>query len=229
MRFLLFFVAVFLLTGVLAQVPGVGVLFRIPFLGFWFTAILLSALLARAGTVAVDAGRRRALERTLGAVETAHHKGKLAALHLAQGHRRRALPLFAEAMAMAPESLEWRYGFARAAEGGGAEERARGLEVLEAVLAEDEEHAFGDAMLLAARMHRAAGDGEQALDRVHRFERNHGPSPESALLRGRLLKGLGDGDAAGRAFDEALALARSHRGARAPWLGLRARWARWFG
>ena len=61
LRFLLFFAAVFFLTGLLAQVPVVGGLFRIPFLGFWFTAILLSAVLAKAGTEAVDAGRRRAL------------------------------------------------------------------------------------------------------------------------------------------------------------------------
>lgn len=232
LRFLIFFVAVFFLTGLLAQVPLVGGLFRIPFLGFWFTAILLSAVLAKAGTEAVDAGRRRALERSLGSVDTPHHKGKLAGLHLSQGRARRALPLFREALEMDPESLEWRYGFARAAAAVGGDERVRGLEVLEGLLAEDEEHGYGAAMLLAARLDHSLARHDAASERIARFERNHGPAPESALLRARVERARGNAAAEAAALDEAAALASSHpgtRGSRGWTFRWRLRIARWFG
>lgn len=231
-RFLIFFVAVFFLTGLLAQVPLVGGLFRIPFLGFWFTAILLSAFLAKAGTEAMDAGKRRALERSLGSVDTPHHKGKLAGLHLSQGSPRKALPLFREAMELDPASTEWRYGYARAAAAIGGDERERGLEVLDGLLAEDEEHGYGAAMLLAARLLQGLERNDEASDRIARFERNHGPAPESALLRGRVERARGETEAARAAFDEAARLAASHpgtRGSRGWTFGWRLRFARWFG
>ena len=46
-----------------------------------------------------------------------------------------------------------------------------------------------------------------ALERVARFERNHGPTPESAMLRARTLRAMGNAPAAGRAFDEIVPLA----------------------
>ena len=212
-RLLIFFVSVFILTGFLAQLPLVGVLFRIPFLGFWFTALLVSAVAAKLGTEAVDAGARRRLERSLGAVDTPHHKGKLGALLLSQGKARRAIPLLAAASAGDPTSLELRYrlGEARLRAGGDPE---GALEALDSVLREDEEYAYGGAMLRSVVASRAAGQWEGALERVKRLERNHGVTPESAMLRARTLRSAGEAEAAGRAFDEVAPLAAaSGRGA----------------
>lgn len=229
-RLLVFFVSVFVLTGFLAQLPVVGALFRIPFLGFWFTALLLSALLAKLGTEAVDAGARRRLERSLGAVDTPHHKGKLGALLLSQGKARRALPLLEAAAIGDPSSLEWRYRLGEAFLRAG--EAAAAVAALDGVLAVDEEYAYGGAMLRSAEAARAAGDPTGALERVRRFERNHGPSPGSALLRGRLCRALGQGVEAARAFDEVapLAAASGRGGASRTWTWrLRSMLARRFG
>ncbi|MEM6672555.1 MAG: tetratricopeptide repeat protein [Planctomycetota bacterium] len=230
-RLLVFFVAVFLLTGILAQVPVVGAAFRIPFLGFWFTAILLSLVLAKVGTEAVDARARRSLERSLGSVDTPHHKGKLASLYLSQGRAKKAVPLFEEAVSGDPTSLEWRFrlGEARLAAGGDPSEA---LDDLDAVVGADEEYAFGKAMLASADAARRLGRFEDALTRVERFERNHGPSPASALERGRALKGLGRTEDARRAFGEVgpLAKAAPARVASRSWTwSLRAFFARVFG
>lgn len=231
LRLLGFFTAVFALTWVLAQLPIVGVLFRIPFLGFWFTAILLSAVLAKLGTEALDHRARKSLERQLGAVDTPHHKGKLASLWLSQGKPKRAVPLFEEAVAGDPESLQWRYRLAQARfESGAAPGEVIGP--LEHVLDEDEEFAFGAPMLLSARAHLADGKGDEALERVARFDRNHGPAPESALLRGRILKALDRRDEANRAFDDVGKLAKTmpgHATSRGGTPRLRAFVARWFG
>ena len=231
LRLLGFFIAVFLLTGLLAQIPVLGALFRIPFLGFWFTAILLSIVLAKVGTDAVDARARRSLERSLGSVDTPHHKGKLGALLLSQGRPRKAIPLFEEAARGDPESLEFRYRLGQARLAARQDPKAA-LEDLDAVLAVDEEHAFGDAMLLSADAARRAGDAEGEQERAERFERNHGPSPASALLRGRLLKSLERGEDAGRAFDEVVTLARTapaHIASRRWTWPVRALFARVFG
>ena len=196
-RLLIFFVCVFILTGFLAQLPVVGALFRIPFLGFWFTALLVSAVAAKLGAEAIDAGARRRLERSLGAVDTPHHKGKLGVLLLAQGKVRRAIPLLEAASEGDPGSLELRYrlGEARLRAGRDAEAAQRALD---SVLREDEEYAYGGAMLRSAEASRDAGDVSGALERVTRFEQNHGATPESALLRARLLRAAGDAGGAKR-------------------------------
>lgn len=231
LRLLAFFIVVLVLTNVLAHVPIIGLAFRIPFLGFWFTAILLSAVFAKLGSDAVDAGARRSLERSLGAVDTPHHKGKLGALLLSQGRAKKAVPLFEQAVEGAPDSLEWRFrlGEARLAAGGDPE---RALADLDRVIAVDEEHAFGSVMLLSAQAAQRAGRPDFALARIERFEHNHGPSPESALLRGRVLKALDRGDEAHRAFDDVpdLARASARQGASRSWTWrLRAFLARVFG
>lgn len=229
-RFIGFFVAVLLATSVLAQVPYIGAVFQIPFLGFWFTAILLSVVFAKLGSHALDAGRRRALERSLGSIDTPHHKGKLGVLLLNQGRVRKAVPLLEAASAGDPESLEWRYRLAQGqARQRGQEEHALGS--LEHVLAADEEHGFGDSMLLSAELHARAGRDEEALSRVERFERNHGPSPQSSLMRGRILKAVGRSEEAGAAFTEVTRLARSmprYSGSTSLSWTLRAWWARTF-
>lgn len=212
-RLLIFFVCVFMLTGFLAQLPVVGALFRIPFLGFWFTALLVSAVAAKLGAEAVDAGARRRLERSLGAVDTPHHKGKLGVLLLAQGKARRAIPLLEAASEGDPDSLELRYrlGEARLRAGRDA---AAAQQALDSVLREDEEYAYGGAMLRSAEASRDAGNVPGAIERVTRFERNHGATPESALLRARLLRAAGDAGGAKQALGEVVPLAAaSGRGA----------------
>ncbi len=230
-RLLGFFVVVLIGTSLLARVPIVGAVFRIPFLGFWFTAILVSLAFAKLGAEAVDLRARKSLERGLGAVDTPHHKGKLGSLLLAQGKARRALPLLEEAATRDPASKEWRYRLALARfEARVAPDAV--LEPLASLLAEDEEYAFGIPMLLSARARLRAGRPDRALENVHRFEHNHGPTPDSAILRGRLLKAAGQRDEAGAAFDEVAALLRTmprHAASRAGMPRLRALWARFFG
>ena len=231
LRFVGFFLAVLLLTPVLAGLPVVGAVFRIPFLGFWFTAILLAALFAKIGTEAVDAGRRKSLERSFGSVDTPHHKGKLGALYLTQGRARKAIPFLEEAVAGDPETVEWRYRLAQAkSHVHGLEEE--GIEAIESVLSEDEEHAFGASMLLSAELYFKAGKSDMALARAESFERNHGASPESALLRGRALKHLGRTNEAAAAFEQVGELAGSlpaYSGSRSWTWKLRAMWARLLG
>jgi hypothetical protein len=126
---------------------------------------------------------------------------------LAQGRARKAVPLFEEAAAGDPTSLEWRYrlGMARLKAG---DDPAAALQALDSVLAEDVEFGFGSAMLLSARAAKEAGHPDHAVDRVERFERNHGPTPESALLRAELLKAGGDRAGANAALDEIPRLAK---------------------
>ena len=230
-RLLIFFVSVFVLTGFLAQLPLIGALFRIPFLGFWFTALIVSAVAAKLGTEAVDAGARRRLERSLGAVDTPHHKGKLGALLLSQGKARRAIPLLEAASAGDPSSLELRYRLGEARLSAGADP-LEALDALDSVLRADEEYAYGGAMLRSVEAARAGKRWAGALERVARFERNHGPTPESTLLRARTLLATGEVEAAGRAFDEVapLAAASGRRGASRTWTWkLKAMLARRFG
>lgn len=221
-RFLLFFAAVIFLTRVLAGIPFVGRLFQIPFLGFWFTAILLSLVIARAGTEALDRRARKSLEKSLGAVDTPHHKGKLGALLLAQGRAKKAVPLFEAAAEGDPESLEWRYRLGLARLRAGGDPRAA-LDALDSVLAEDDEYAFGEAMLASARAAQAAGFPDNAAERVARFERDQGPSPESVLLRAEVLKGQGRRKEAMSTLDELGALNKGPRGR-----GGVSRWSAWF-
>ena len=230
-RLLIFFVCVFVLTGFLAQLPLVGALFRIPFLGFWFTALLVSAVAAKLGAEAVDAGARRRLQRSLGAVDTPHHKGKLGALLLSQGKAGRALPLLEAAVEGDPSSLELRYRLGEARLRAGADPAAA-RDALDSVLREDEEYAYGGAMLRSAEAARGAGDVAGALERVARFERNHGASPESAFLRARLLREGGDPAGARVALGEVVPLAVSsgRGGASRTWTWrLRTMLARCFG
>ncbi|QDV07937.1 hypothetical protein Poly30_34730 [Planctomycetes bacterium Poly30] len=207
LRLLAFFVAVIFFTRFLATLPIIGAIFRIPFLGFWFTAILLSAIFAKLGSDAVDYRARRNLEKSLGAVDTPHHKGKLGALLLAQGRARRAIPLFEEAAVGDPTSLEWRHklGMARLQ---AKDDPAAALAAFDSVLEEDVDYGFGSAMLLSAEAAKEAGFPDHALDRVQRFEREHGPTPLSALLRAELLKAAGDRAGANAALDEIPRLAK---------------------
>jgi hypothetical protein len=80
-----FFLLTFAVLWILRQIPGLGAIFGIPFLGFFLAAILVSALLARFGSQAVDKRRFRRAAVQFGTVETPHNQGKLGSLMLAAG------------------------------------------------------------------------------------------------------------------------------------------------
>ena len=225
-----FFVLVLLALAVLRELPLVGRVFRVPLLGFWLTAILVSVAASKLAADALDRRRQRALARSLGSVETPRNQGKLGALLLAQGHARRAVPPLERAVAGEPDSVEWHYrlGLARLSTGdaaGATSALARAVEM-------NEEHAYGAARLRLAEARAKAGDPEGALEDLRRFEASHGPNPESAYRRGAVLRRLGRRDEARGAFDEVRRLGRDlagyQRSGATGWI-LRASLARWVG
>jgi len=225
LRLLGFFILVLATCFVLRELPIIGAVFRIPLLGFWLTAILLSVGASRWVAYSLDRRKQRTLEKQLGAVDTPYNKGKLGTLVLSQGRTRRALPLLEEAARGEPESAEWAYrlGQARLM----ARDLAGARAELERAAAMDEEYAYGAVLLRLAEVLQADGAGEEALEVLARFERNHGANPESAYRRGLALASLRRGAGAKQAFDEVVELGRQSsfqkRGASA-WV-LRAWWA----
>lgn len=223
-----FFLLCILLLGILRQVPLVGEVFRVPLVGFWLTAILLSVLFSKVAASALDRRRVKNLERRLGAVDTPHNQGKLGSLMLAQERHRRARELLERAVAGEPASIEWRYrlGCARL----GMRDWAAAIESLASAARDDEEHAYGAVLLRLAEAYTRAGDARRALECLARFERNHGPSPESAFRRGLALKAAGQGSEARAAFGEVARLseqqARYQRRSSLGWVA-RAFLARW--
>lgn len=230
MRFLGYFFAVLLALVLLREVPVIGAIFRIPVLGFFAAAAVVSAIVARVGT---GLTARRGLSRQvreLGQVETPAMRGKLGRLLLQSGKPREAVEPLEEAVEGDPESPEWRYRLGQARlESGDLE---GGLASLEEALQLDERHAYGEVLLRAAEARAAAGDGEGGLSAVERFEVLQGPSPRSAFRRGEALRALGRGDEARDAFQEVGALAREVPGYQrreATGWALRAWWARLLG
>ena len=224
--FLLCLVVLQALRWLLGGVPVIGHVLGMPLIGFYVVAIGLSALLSRRASLAVDRRRQRALVRSLGAVDTPRNQGKLGALQASQGRWRAARAPLEAAVAGEPDVAEWAYrlGQVRLETGdrpGAEAELARCLEL-------DEEYGYGSAMLLASRAALEAGDAELALQRAERFERNHGPSPESGYRRGRALAALGRGYEARAAYaavgEAARSGARYQKGAARGWV-LRAWWA----
>jgi len=205
-RFLGYFLAVMAALVVLREVPVVGAIFRIPVLGFFAAAAVVSAVVARAGTW-YGARRRLARQvRELGQVETPAMRGKLGRLLLQSGRPREAVAPLEEAAAGDPESAEWRYRLGQARLESG--DLAGGLAGLEEALALDERHAYGEVMLRASEARRRAGDAAGALAAAERFEALQGPSPRSAYRRGEALRDLGRGDEARAAFEAVGRLAR---------------------
>jgi tetratricopeptide (TPR) repeat protein len=204
-RLLGFFLLVVAAFVVLQNVPLVGALFRIPFFGFWLALILVSVVLTKFGKVAYDRRKVRALERELGAVETPHNQGKLGVLHANRGNPRRAIPCLERAVAGEPEFTEWHYrlGISKLAVNDLAGARA----ALERVLALNEDHAYGEALLRLAEVTTRQGEGELALATIARFEEHRGPNPESAYRRGLALCLLGRKDEARAALQEVGAIA----------------------
>jgi tetratricopeptide (TPR) repeat protein len=204
LRLVGFFIAVLVALEFLRHVPLIGAIFRVPLLGFYLAAIVVAGLLSRYASAALDQRKQKALERQLGAVDTPHNKGKLGLLLLAQRRYAKAMPLLAEASHYEPESAELHYRFGSAALG--ANELEVAVRELEACTRIEEEHAYGSAMLRLAEAYSNAELNDNSRAAIDRFERNHGPSPESAFRRGLALRATGDGEGARKAFGEVSAL-----------------------
>jgi tetratricopeptide (TPR) repeat protein len=188
-RLVVFFVVVLLALQVLRQVPVIGGVFQIPLFGFWIAAILVAAVSSKLAATWVDRRKQRALERQLGTVDTPHNLGKLGALFVAQRRFGKALGYLARAIEGEPEVAEWHYRAGCALVGLGR--YAEAVEALERCVAINEEYAYGGVLLRLAEALQGRGDPQLALEPLERFERNHGPNPESAYRRGVALRKLG--------------------------------------
>lgn len=200
MRFLGYFLAVFVALFVLRQLPLVGGLFRVPLFGFFLAAILVSAVLAKGGAWWSAQRKLASQTRELGQVDTPQMRGKLGRLLLQNGRPAQALEPLGEAVAWEPENPEWHYRLGQAllrtgARDGGVEALARAAEL-------DERHAYGEVLLLLGEARLGAGAPEEALASLDRFEVLQGPSPRSAYRRGRALAALGRKEEARSAYSE---------------------------
>ncbi len=96
----------------------------------------------------------------------------------------------------------------------------------------DERIGYGAGLMQLSEALRQIGEEERALTVLERVERNHGPSPESAFRRGRVLRGLGRKEEAARALAEVGELAHQaagyQRSENRQWVW-RSIWARMFG
>ncbi|MDA1266643.1 MAG: tetratricopeptide repeat protein [Planctomycetota bacterium] len=204
-----FFATIVLLSvfrTVFAGVPVLGWIFGTSLLGFWVTAILLSVGLSRLSAEAIDRRKRTNLVRSLGAVETPHNLGKLGSLFVSQGRHARGLPYLDKAVVGEPEVAEWHYRRGLALQHLRRADEA--LDALDRALVIDDEYGYGAARMAKARCELALGRHGAALDSLTTFERFHGPSPESAYRRGKMLRQLGRRAEASAAFDEVTELAR---------------------
>ena len=204
--FVLVFFVLHVLRVVLEPVPVIGALFRVPLLSFWLTAVLVSVAISKLTADALDRRRRGALIRQLGAVDTPHNMGKLASLFVAQRRYRRALPYLEKAVAGEPEVAEWHYRKGQAHLGLRQPDAA--IESLSNALRIEEEHAYGAALMRYAEAQQHSADPGGSLESIERFERNHGPNPESAYRRGLALRALGRKTEALAALREVPRLAR---------------------
>jgi tetratricopeptide (TPR) repeat protein len=198
---------VFLVMGVLRQVPVVGVFFQIPLLGFFLAAFLVGLLADRLGTMA----RRRVVfqraQRDLGGVDTPRNRGKLGSLLLSQGSHRAAIGHLRAAVEGEPESAEWAYRLGCALLGAGQTEDAAAA--LGGAIELDAGHAYGAPRLRRAEALTVCGRHEEAFTELECFERDYGPSAESAYRRGLALRGGGRKAEARAAFAEVSRLAAS--------------------
>jgi hypothetical protein len=189
-----FFLLTFAVLWVLRQIPGLGAVFGIPFLGFFLAAILVSSFFAWFGSRAVDRRRFRRAASQLGAVETPHNQGKLGSLLLAQGRARAAAECLARAVAGEPDSLEWRYRHGLALLRSG--KPAQAAREFEFAAARDEEYAYGELLLRLAQAQQAAGEPARALEALERHRRCQGETPEALYRRALALRALRRGDEA---------------------------------
>lgn len=199
-RLIGFFLLVFAACFVLRELPVVGALFRIHFLGFWLSAILVSAALSRVAVALVDRRKLRSHERTLGAVQTPHNQGKLGVLLSGMGRYQRALEALERAAAGEPDVAEWHYrlGLAYLQSGRAAD----AAQALNRALAVRSDHAYGQPYLRLAEAEARAGVPERSLSALQSFESTYGATPESAYRRGLALRQLGQSAEARQAMGE---------------------------
>lgn len=227
LRLVCYFGLVLATWALLRHLPVLGPFLRVPLLGF-FVAMALVGLLARYFGRALVARRRlqRAL-RELGALDTPHLRGKLGSLLVAERKHARAIPELLAAVEGEPQSAEWRYRLGLALLG--AKRPAEAARAFEETLERNPEHAYGAALLRLAEARRASGEPAAALAALERYERAHGPVPESAHGRGLALRALGERERARASFREVSQLAarapRYQRAAARRWIW-RARLAR---
>jgi tetratricopeptide (TPR) repeat protein len=200
LRLVGYFVVVFVALHFLRLIPGLGAVFGIPFVGFMLAAVIVSSAVAWFTTRAVDGRRYRALERQLGAVDTPHNQGKLGALLLAQRRNAEAIPHLERAARGEPERVEWSYRLGCALLG--ARRYTDAVVELERTASVDEEHAYGAVLMRLSQAQLSLGRAADALATLERFERNHGPSPESAYRRGCARRALAQRSEARAAFAE---------------------------
>lgn len=206
LRLVGFFVVAMVLARLLAHVPLIGGFFAYTgIFGIWITAMLLSFVITKYGERAVRVRRDRAKVRELAVVDTPNNQGKLGALLFAQGRPRKALAPLRAAVAGEPEVPEWHYRLGLALQA--VREREEAVASLRRCVALDEEYAYGAAQLRLAEALLALQRHDEILEVLATFERNHGPSPESAYRRGLALKAEGRRDESKQAFGEVPALA----------------------
>jgi tetratricopeptide (TPR) repeat protein len=205
LRLIGFFLLVFAAMFVLRELPVVGGIFRIPLLGFYITAILVSVVGARLAARAADRSKQRRLARQLGDVDTPYNRGKLGLLLLQQGRAAKAVPHLAAALEADPVSEEFQYRLGLALLQSGESERS--AEQLEALVARNEDYAYGAALLALSNARFEAGSARGALDAIEQHDRSFGPTPESCYHRGRALRAIGDRGGAARAFESIGSLA----------------------
>ena len=200
MRFLGYFLLVFVVLVLLRAVPFVGELFRVPLIGFFLAAALVSAALARVGTGLTSRRRYAAEARQLATVDTPHNLGKLGRLHELSGKPRQALEPLERAIEGEPEVPEWRFRLGRAHLALG--DMTEAVRHLEAARELDEEHAYGAVLLTLAEAQRRSDDPANALATLERYEVLQGPTPESAFRRGQVHAARRDKERARAAYAE---------------------------
>jgi len=197
-RFLGYFFLVFVAMIVLRQVPIIGGVFRIPLFGFFLSAAVVSALVARGGLFLSERHRIGRDIREIGAVDTPHNRGRLGRLYLLNGRPRVAVGHLEAAVEGEPDEVEWQYRLGDAL--ASSRQHTRAIQAFERAAELNEQHAYGQVLTKLANSHRASGDPDSALAVLDRFEVLHGPTPESACRRGLCLKALGRKDEASRAL-----------------------------
>ena len=143
--------------------------------------------------------------RELEGVASPHNRGKIGSVYLAHHRPRAALPHLQAAAEGEPETTEWHYRLGCALASLRRYEEAEAA--LRVVQEQDEEYAYGAALLRLIEVVRRRGSPEEALALLDRFERNHGETPESTFRRGQALKALGRRDEARERFAHVAELA----------------------
>jgi len=188
-RFLGYFLLVFVALTLLRQVPVLGGLFRIPLFGLFLAALVVSALVARAGEALASRSKLQRQLRELGEVDTPQRRGKLGRLLLANGRAAQAIEPLRDAVAQDPETVDWHYRLGMALLQTGQATEA--VELLKHARELDDSFAYGGVHLQLSEALGLVGEGEEALACLDRFEVLQGVTPESAFRRGRTLKLMG--------------------------------------